>query len=63
MAKKQLNLKLVGKDGNAFNLLGLFRQAARKAKWTPEEIDEVMKEAMSGDYYHLIGTLAQYTKD
>jgi NADH:ubiquinone oxidoreductase subunit E len=63
MARKQLNLKLVGLDGNAFSLMGAFQKAARKGGWTPEEISETLKDAMSGDYSHLLGVLSQYTKD
>jgi hypothetical protein len=60
--KKQVSLRLVGLDGNAFALLGAFRQAARKAKWTAEEIDAVMNDAKSGDYNHLVATLSSHCK-
>lgn len=55
---RKLNLKLVGKDGNAFSLLGYFRSKANKAGWTKEEIEKVTTEAMSGDYAHLLRTLS-----
>ncbi len=58
-AKKKLKLKLVGRDGNAFALLGYFKEQARKANWSREDIDEVMKEAMSGDYYNLLNVLSR----
>jgi len=48
-------VKLVGIDGNAFNVIAACRTAARKAGWTKEEIDEVVKDMMSGDYDHLLG--------
>ncbi len=47
-------LELVGQDGNAFNVLGLARQAARNAGWSKEKIDAFLNEAMSGDYNHLL---------
>jgi len=50
-------LKLSGANGNAFMLLGLAQRVAKKAGWTQEKIDTVMKEAKSGDYDHLLQTL------
>lgn len=57
MPKEKLNLKLVGQDGNAFSLLGLFRREAKKAGWTENEIEKTTEEAKSGDYDHLLQTL------
>lgn len=54
---KKLNLKLVGKDGNAFYLLGYFQSEARRKGWTDEEINIVRKDATSGDYDHLLQVL------
>lgn len=55
--KKKITLKLVGIDGNAFAVLGAFKNQAKKEAWTKEEIDVVIKEAMSGDYNHLLATI------
>ena len=41
---KKLNLKLVGKDGNAFALMGYFKQEARKKGWTNEEEDNFLTQ-------------------
>jgi len=60
---KKLNLTLVGLDGNAFSLMGAFKRQAHKEKWAREEIDFVLKECMSGDYNHLLATLAGYCVD
>lgn len=60
MTNKKVKLKLVGQDGNAFNLMGLFARQARKEKWTKEEIDSVLHEARTGDYDHLLFVLGQY---
>jgi hypothetical protein len=49
-------LKLVGEDGNAFAIIGACRRAAKKAKWSPERIQEVVKEMTSGDYNKLLAT-------
>jgi hypothetical protein len=59
---KKVKLELVGLDGNAFSVMGAFKNAARKQGWTPEEITVVLKEAMSGDYNHLLATIMANTK-
>ena len=55
---KKIDLQLVGLNGNAFNLLGAFGAQARREGWTKDEINDVLKEAMAGNYDHLLGTLA-----
>ena len=57
-----IKLKLVGIDGNAFSLMGAWRQAARKQGRTPEEIKAVLDDSMSGDYNHLMCTLIRHCK-
>lgn len=57
---KTVNLELVGVDGNAFALMGLFRKQARREGWSSEEIDSVLNEAMDGDYDHLLATIMTY---
>ena len=52
----------VGIDGNAFSLMGHWNRCARKAGWDNPSIDEVINEATSGDYHHLIRTLMKYSK-
>ena len=54
---KKVDLELVGLDGNAFALMGAFQRQARKEGWSKEEIDVVLKDAMSGDYDHLLSVL------
>ncbi len=61
--KVKLEMKLVGTDGNAFALMGKFSHEARRAGWTTEEIGEVLRESKSGDYDHLLRTLAEWTSD
>lgn len=56
--EKKVKLKLVGLDGNAFNLMGHFQFAARKQGWTQEEIEAVLEECTKSDYNHLVATLA-----
>lgn len=57
---KTVNLDLVGHNGNAFNLMGVFQRQAQKEGWTKEEINTVLQEARSGDYHHLLATLIDY---
>lgn len=57
---KKVNLDLEGQDGNAFNLLGLFQRQARKEGWSPEEIKEVINDATSSDYDHLLRVLGRH---
>ena len=45
---------LVGVDGNAYALMGYTRQAMKENGFSKEEIDAMLEEAKSGDYYHLI---------
>ncbi len=59
---KTVNLDLVGKNGNAFVLMGFFQKQARKEGWSQEEIDVVLTEAKSDDYNHLLVTLSSYCK-
>lgn len=55
---KKVKLQLVGLDGNAFSVLGAFQSQASREGWTKQEISEVLDEAMSGDYTHLLSTIA-----
>jgi hypothetical protein len=57
---KKIDLQLVGLDGNAFSLMGAFKKQAQRENWTKEEIDTVIKEAMSGNYDHLLQTLDSF---
>jgi len=56
----KIKVKLTGTDGNAFALMGVVQNAMRKAKVPQAEISACMDEAMSGDYNHLLATLASW---
>ncbi len=60
MGAKKVKLNLVGLDGNAFSLMGAFSKQAKKEGWTKQEINEVIEEAMSGDYNNLLRTLDEH---
>ena len=51
-----IKVKLVGEDGNAFVILGKVKDALRRGGQPKEFIDAFLKEAMSGDYDHLLCT-------
>jgi hypothetical protein len=53
-------VKLIGADGNAFNVLGLAMRAARKAGWSRAQIDEYKSKATGGNYDHLLGVTMEY---
>ena len=56
----EITVQLTGSDGNAFSILGRVQKALRKAGVPREEQDAFMKEAMSGDYDHLLATVMRW---
>jgi len=56
----EIEVQLVGQDGNAFMILGLVQKALRRAGVSQEEISEFHAEATSGDYYHLLQTAMKW---
>jgi predicted transglutaminase-like cysteine proteinase len=50
----EVNVSLVGEDGNAFAILGRVQKALRRAGVPKEELDAYVAEATSGDYNHLL---------
>jgi hypothetical protein len=58
--EKRPRVRLIGRDGNAFAILGACRQAARKAGWSPERIKQFTDEATSGDYNKLLCACMKY---
>ena len=60
---EKVKMKLVGLDGNAFSLMGAFKQNARRQGWNKEEIDVVMKKCMSGNYDNLLRVLMEHTEE
>lgn len=58
--EKTVNLDLVGVNGNAFMIMGVFQRQARREGWTDDEINAVLTEAKSGDYDHLLATIVNH---
>lgn len=54
--KYDIDVNLIGQNGNAFVILGLVSKALRRAGASPAEIEEFQKEAMASDYDHLLRT-------
>lgn len=57
----KVKLNLIGLDGNAFVLLGAFRKAALRQGYSEKSINEVIEDAKSGDYAHLLSVLLENT--
>jgi hypothetical protein len=58
--EKTVNLNLIGVNGNAFMIMGVFRKQAKREGWSQEEIELVLTEAKSGDYNHLLATIENH---
>ena len=53
----EITVQFVGKNGNAFYILGLCKSAMERNHLPQSEIDQFMSEATSGDYNHLLATI------
>jgi hypothetical protein len=53
-------VKLIGENGNAFNILGQTIKALKKAKVDQETIDTYLQEAKAGDYDNLLAVTMKY---
>jgi hypothetical protein len=53
-------VRLVGKNGNAFAILGAVKKALREDGVPQGEIDKFLEEASSGDYDHLLQTCLKW---
>ena len=52
----EIDVQLIGEDGNAFAIMGAVSKALKRNGVSPEEVDKYMKESMSGDYDELLVT-------
>jgi len=60
MIDSKPKVKLIGRDGNAFAIMGVARKAGKKAGWSAEKIKEYTDKATSGDYDHLLAVTSEY---
>lgn len=56
----EVEVKLVGEDGNAFAILGRVMKALGRAGIGKVEQNEYLAEATSGDYDHLLQTTMKW---
>lgn len=56
----EIEVQLVGSDGNAFAILGKVRKALRRAGVSNEKIEQFTEEATSGDYDYLLGVCVKW---
>ena len=56
----EVQVDLIGEDGNAFAILGRVLKAMTRAGVPKSERDAFMKEATSGDYDHLLATVMRW---
>lgn len=62
MKYPNVSVKLTGRDGNAFAILGRVQKALKRAGASKEEVDEFIEEATSGDYDHLLRTCVKWVE-
>ena len=55
-----ITVKLLGENGNAFNLIGIVCRELRKNGVPKEEIDLFMKQATAGTYDDLLITCMEW---
>lgn len=55
-----INIPMVGEDGNAFSILGRIRRAMRRADLPDSEWELFHTEATSGDYDKLLMTVLNW---
>ena len=55
-----VRVKLTGRDGNAFAVLGAVRAAMRRALISEAECEAFFREATAGDYDHLLATAMRW---
>jgi hypothetical protein len=56
----EVEVKLVGEDGNAFAIMARVGSALKKAGVSQEEIDEYYTQSKSGDYDNLLRTATEW---
>lgn len=57
-----VKFNLLGKDSNAFSLMGFWQKAAKKQNTPKEEIKAVLDDCMTSDYNHLLRVLMENSK-
>jgi hypothetical protein len=58
----EVKVRLTGKDGNALAIVGRVKNALLEAGVSKEEADEFVKEALGGNYDHLLQTVMRWVE-
>jgi len=58
----EVKVRLTGEDGNALAIVGRVKNALLEAGVSKEEADEFVKEALGGDYDHLLQTVMKWVE-
>jgi hypothetical protein len=56
----EIEVQILGRDGNAFAIMGTIQTALKKAGVSKDEISLYIKESMSGDYENLLRTAMRW---
>jgi len=56
----EINVKLIGEDGNAMSIIGIVSKALRNGEVDKSEINEFTNEAMSGNYNNVLQTCMRW---
>jgi hypothetical protein len=56
----EIEVSILGRDGNAFAIMGTIQTALSKAGVSKDEISLYIKESMSGDYENLLRTAMRW---
>jgi hypothetical protein len=56
----KIKVKLSGTDGNALAIIGAVRQALRRGGVSSDEVAAFSREAMAGDYDHVLQTAIRW---
>lgn len=59
----QVSVKLIDEDGNALSIVGRVSKAMRRDGLSEEQVSEYTKEALSGDYNHVLSTTMNYVNE
>ena len=62
MPKFDVDVQLVGRDGNAFAIMGAVSKALRRAGATAEGIAKYREESTSGDYDNLLRVAMKWVR-
>ena len=62
MRYPEVEVQLIGEDGNAFAILGQVTRALREAAVPADEIESFTAEATAGDYNHLLATVMDWVE-